>query len=129
MECERLTRLIKDWYVRVKQETMAPARMMQFVDQHVKECETCQTEIGLAEEIEKIREFVLPESKIPKAVRVQEEKPTPEISPDEDENEEEEESEEDSDDEEDEEDYIDDDEEDEDDLGDKLDDEAIPEIE
>ena len=82
MECERLTRLIKDWYVKVKQETMAPARMMQFVDNHVQDCEICQAELGLAEEIEKIREFVVPESKIPKAIRVQDDKPTPEISPD-----------------------------------------------
>ncbi len=83
MECERLIRLIKDWYVRVKQETMAPARMMQFVDSHIEECEICQAELDLVEEVEKIREFVVPESKIPKAVRVQDDKPTPEISPDE----------------------------------------------
>lgn len=83
MECERLIRLIKDWYVRVKQETMAPARMMQFVDNHIEECEICQAELNLVEEVEKIREFVVPESKIPKAVRVQDDKPTPEISPDE----------------------------------------------
>ncbi|WP_035246206.1 hypothetical protein [Desulfogranum mediterraneum] len=83
MECERLLRLIKDWYLRVKQETMAPARMMQFVDQHVKDCEICQAELTLSDEIEKIREIVLPESKIPKAARIQEDRPTPEISPDE----------------------------------------------
>jgi len=34
-------------------------------------------------EIEKIREYVLPESKIPKAVRERHQKPTPEISPEE----------------------------------------------
>lgn len=116
MECERLIRLIKDWYLRVKQETMAPARMMQFVDQHLKECETCQAELGLQEEIEKIREFVLPESKIPKAIRVQEEKPTPEISPDEEEIEEK---------------YIDDDDDDEDEeneISEDLNEEAPPEL-
>ncbi len=64
---------------------MAPARMMQFIDKHVKECETCRKELGLLQEVEKIREFILPESKIPKAVRAQDEKSTPEISPDEDE--------------------------------------------
>ncbi len=90
MECERLIRLIKDWYLRVKSETMAPARMMQFVDQHVKDCEICQAELDLADEIEKIREFVVPESKIPKAIRTQDDKPTPEISPDEDDEEQEE---------------------------------------
>ena len=84
MECEQLIRLIKDWYTRVKQETMAPARMMQFVDQHVKGCRACQADLLLPEEVEKIREFILPESKIPKAVRSPDDSSTPEISPDED---------------------------------------------
>lgn len=82
MECEQLIRLIKDWYLRVKQETMAPARMMQFVDQHVKGCPACQADLLLPDEVEKIREFVLPESKIPKAVRAADDSSTPEISPD-----------------------------------------------
>ncbi len=114
MECERLIRLIKDWYLRVKQETMAPARMMQFVDQHIKECETCRADAGLQEEIEKIREFVLPESKIPKAIRVQEDKPTPEISPDAEEEVEDK--------------YIDDDDDDESEISEDLNEEAPPEI-
>ena len=84
MECEQLIRLIKDWYLRVKQETMAPARMMQFVDQHVKGCPTCQVDLLLPDEVEKIREFVLPESKIPKAARSLDDSSTPEISPEED---------------------------------------------
>jgi hypothetical protein len=90
MECEQLIRLVKDWYLRVKQETMAPARMMQFVDQHVKGCRVCQADLLLPDEVEKIREFVLPESKIPKAVRSPDDASTPEISPDEEEFEEEE---------------------------------------
>ena len=61
---------------------MAPARMMQFVDQHVKGCRTCHADLLLPEEIEKIREFILPEAKIPKAVRSSDDS-TPEISPDE----------------------------------------------
>ena len=84
MDCEQLIRLIKDWYLRVKQETMAPARMMQFVDQHVKNCPICNKDLILPEEVEKIREFVLPESKIPKASRGADESATPEISPDKD---------------------------------------------
>jgi hypothetical protein len=85
MECEQLIRLIKDWYIRVKQETMAPARMMQFVDNHVKGCPTCHADLLLPEEVEKIREFVLPEAKIPKATRTLDDSTTPEISPDEEE--------------------------------------------
>lgn len=61
---------------------MAPARMMQFVDQHVKSCPVCQSDLLLPDEVEKIREFVLPESKIPKAARPLDDSSTPEISPD-----------------------------------------------
>ncbi|MGD9948478.1 MAG: hypothetical protein AB7U29_08365 [Desulfobulbus sp.] len=108
MECDNLIRLIKDWYLRVKQETMAPARMMQFVDQHVKTCKVCQADLLLSDEVEKIREFVLPDSKIPKAVRSPDDS-TPDISPDEEEEEEE---------------YIDDND---DELEDDLEDEEVDE--
>ncbi len=64
---------------------MAPARMMQFVDQHVKNCPVCQSDLLLPDEVEKIREFVLPESKIPKAARPLDDSSTPEISPDDEE--------------------------------------------
>lgn len=63
MECEQLIRLLKEWYLQVKQESMAPARMMRFVDLHVKTCRVCAKDLFLSEEIEKIREFVFPESK------------------------------------------------------------------
>ncbi len=64
MECEQLVRLIKEWYLQVRQETMAPARMMRFVDQHVKNCPVCAKDLLLPEEIEKVREIVYPEAKI-----------------------------------------------------------------
>jgi len=73
---------MKDWYLHVKEETMAPARMMQFADRHIVQCDVCRQDAALAEEIEKIRDFVLPESKIPKSER-DEEEATPEISLDE----------------------------------------------
>jgi hypothetical protein len=81
MQCNQLIRLIKDWFLHVKEETMAPARMMQFIDQHIKECDLCREDPDLQQEIEKIREFILPDSKIPKAYRAHAEAPTPEISP------------------------------------------------
>ncbi len=81
MQCNQLTRLIKGWFLHVKEETMAPARMMQFVDQHTKECEVCQEDLDLHQEIEEIRKFILPESKIPKAYRAKTKALTPEISP------------------------------------------------
>ena len=83
MQCNQLTRLMKDWYVHVQEESMAPARMMQFTDKHILNCETCQQDTELAEEIEKIRDFILPESKIPKSKSKEEDEATPEISPDE----------------------------------------------
>lgn len=60
---------------------MAPARMMQFVDQHIKDCAICQGDPDLPQEVEKIREHVLPESKLPRAFRVPNKSLTPEISP------------------------------------------------
>lgn len=91
MQCTQLIRLIKDWYLHVKEETMAPARMMQFTDKHIKHCEICLQDPSLTEEVEKIREFVLPESKIPKSERDDEDEGTPEISSDEENEDEEEE--------------------------------------
>jgi hypothetical protein len=85
MQCNQLIRLIKDWYVHVKVETMAPARMMQFVDKHVSECEICQQDADLQQEVEKIRAFVVPESKIPKAIRIKPDGEGAYISSDEDE--------------------------------------------
>ena len=83
MQCNQLIRLVKDWFLHVQEETMAPARMLQFTDKHIQGCDVCQQDPGLAEEIEQIREFILPESKIPKSER-DEEDATPEISPAED---------------------------------------------
>lgn len=75
---------MKDWYLHVKEETMAPARMMQFAERHIEACAVCQQDEALAEELERIRDFVLPESKIPRADR-EDEDATPEISPDDEE--------------------------------------------
>ncbi len=81
MQCNQLIRLAKDWYTHVKQETMAPARMMQFVDQHIKDCAICQKDPGLPQQVEKIREHILPDSKLPRAFRAPNKTLTPEISP------------------------------------------------
>jgi hypothetical protein len=71
MQCERLIKQIKSWYVHVREETMAPARMVSFIEQHAETCEICLMDPDLKEEIAKITEMILPESKIPKAVRQQ----------------------------------------------------------
>ncbi len=53
---------------------MAPARMIQFIKDHVATCDICLADPEIQDEIEKITELILPESKIPKAVRLQQEK-------------------------------------------------------
>jgi ribosomal protein L12E/L44/L45/RPP1/RPP2 len=73
MQCERLIKQIKAWYIHVSNETMAPARMVSFIEKHATECDICLDDPDLQEEIEKITEMILPESKIPKAVRMQQE--------------------------------------------------------
>jgi hypothetical protein len=55
MKCDRLIFLVKNWYLKVQEEAMAPARMVAFMEKHISQCEEC-----LAEEI------VLPPSKVPK---------------------------------------------------------------
>lgn len=73
MQCERLIKLVKLWYLHVREETMAPARMVQFIKQHVSTCTVCKQDPDVNEEIEKITDIILPESKIPKAVRLKQE--------------------------------------------------------
>jgi len=73
MQCERLINLAKSWYISVKDETMAPARMVQFIKQHVSGCPLCQEDPDIQDEIVRITEIILPESKIPKAVRLKQE--------------------------------------------------------
>jgi hypothetical protein len=69
MQCERLMKLAKSWYTHVREETMAPARMISFMEKHAAECPVCQADPDLPGEIAKITEMILPESKIPKAMR------------------------------------------------------------
>ncbi len=70
MQCERLIKLAKSWFLSVRDETMAPARMISFIEQHVDHCEICQADPDIQDEIVKITEIILPESKIPKAMRL-----------------------------------------------------------
>ena len=73
MQCERLIKQIKTWFLHVQNETMAPARMITFIENHASHCDTCLADPDLPAEISRITEIVLPESKIPKAVRLQQE--------------------------------------------------------
>jgi hypothetical protein len=66
MKCNRLLTLVKNWYLKVQEEAMAPARMVAFMEQHISQCEECLADPDVKEEAEKIREIVLPPSKVPK---------------------------------------------------------------
>ncbi len=52
---------------------MAPARMISFIESHTSQCDICLADPDLQQEITRITEIILPESKIPKAVRLQQE--------------------------------------------------------
>jgi hypothetical protein len=75
MQCERLIKQIKTWYLHVQNETMAPARMISFIENHVSHCDICLADPDLQEEISRISEIVLPESKTPKVASTEQEEP------------------------------------------------------
>ena len=81
---------------------MAPARMVAFMEKHIAQCEECLADPDVKQEVEKIREIVLPPSKVPKPKVVRAAKE--EIDENDDELEDEEETSEDEDEDEDEDD-------------------------
>lgn len=83
--------------------------MIQFIKNHVATCDACLSDPDIEDEIEKITELILPESKIPKAVRLQQEKENAELEEEDEEIDEEDESEDDDEDEDEDEEYLDDD--------------------
>ena len=117
MKCERLISLVKNWYIKVQEEAMAPARMVAFMEKHISQCEVCLADPDVRGESDKIREIVLPPSKVPKPKVIRPAKDVGDL--DEEEFEEEEVA---DDDDEDTEDDIDSDDEDEDDDEDTDDD-------
>jgi len=66
MQCDRLISLVKNWYLKVQEEAMAPARMVAFMEKHISQCEVCLADPDVKQESDKIREIVLPPSKVPK---------------------------------------------------------------
>ncbi|NTV12443.1 MAG: hypothetical protein HGA96_00680 [Desulfobulbaceae bacterium] len=72
MECERLIKLIKNWYGQVQGEAMAPARMVDFMRSHLDSCPVCMADPVVDAEVKKIVEIILP-AKPPKVVRQEEE--------------------------------------------------------
>jgi hypothetical protein len=66
MKCNRLIVLVKNWYLQVQDEAMAPARMVEFMTKHIATCEVCAEDPDVRAEAKKIRDIVLPASKVPK---------------------------------------------------------------
>jgi hypothetical protein len=66
MKCDRLISLVKNWYLKVQEEAMAPARMVAFMEKHISQCDECLVDPDVKQEAAKIREIVLPPSKVPK---------------------------------------------------------------
>jgi len=66
MKCNRLISLVKNWYLKVQEEAMAPARMVAFMEKHISQCAECLADPDVRQEADKIREIVLPPSKVPK---------------------------------------------------------------
>lgn len=73
MKCERLIKLIKNWYIQVQDEAMAPARMVDFMRSHLADCPVCKNDPGVDLEVKKIIEIVLPPTKVSKAVHKEDE--------------------------------------------------------
>ena len=83
MQCNRLITLVKNWYIQVQNEAMAPARMVEFMTKHIAKCEVCIEDPDVRDETQKIKDIVLPPSKIPKPAEPDEEDTSAEDSSDE----------------------------------------------
>ncbi|ADH86737.1 hypothetical protein [Desulfurivibrio alkaliphilus] len=98
MECQRLQKLVKNWYLQVQSEAMAPARMVAFMENHLLECEACLADDKVREEVERIKAMILPPpkaGKTPGEEDSEEETETGEPEDEEDEDEEDDDDEED----------------------------------
>ena len=69
MECERFKKLLKAWYRQIQDEALAPARMVDFMEQHIAECPTCIMDPEAKSDIAKIITLVLPKDKLKPATR------------------------------------------------------------
>ncbi len=69
MECERFIKLIKTWYIQVQDEAMAPARMVDFMRQHLASCPICKKDPVVEAEVKKIIEVVMPPVKSNKVAK------------------------------------------------------------
>ena len=71
MRCERLVALVKSWYISVKEEIMAPARMVAFMEKHIATCPVCLEDPDVCAEVERITDIVFPEGKQARAMALE----------------------------------------------------------
>lgn len=88
MECERLIKLVKNWYLQVKDEALAPARMVAFMKKHVDECPVCMVDDGVAQEVDRISRIILPPTKVPKPSKDEDDEQDEDIADDDEQGEE-----------------------------------------
>ena len=69
MDCDTLKRQIKNWYLQVQDASLAPARMVMFMREHVRNCPVCLADPMVNHEIDRIVKRYLPEDKIPEELR------------------------------------------------------------
>ena len=69
MECERFKRLFKSWYLQVQDEALAPARMVELMENHISECPVCIMDPEVRQDMKKIITLVLPQDKLKIASR------------------------------------------------------------
>lgn len=69
MECERFKKLLKSWYIQVQNESLAPARMVDFMENHVTDCPVCLMDPEAKKDVAKIITLVLPQDKLRQTVR------------------------------------------------------------
>jgi len=69
MECERFKKLLKSWYIQVQNESLAPARMVDFMENHVADCPVCLMDPEAKKDITKIITLILPQDKLRQTIR------------------------------------------------------------
>ncbi len=60
MQCERLKRLVRNWGEQIVEDALAPARMVEFVERHIKACDVCRADSTISSDAHKIRKMVVP---------------------------------------------------------------------
>lgn len=60
MQCERLKKLVRNWGKQIVEDALAPARMIEFVERHIRDCSVCQADSAVSRDPSKIRKMVTP---------------------------------------------------------------------